>query len=64
MAKGLTPVDWIATIASEARRSAIIRVKEFALRNHLSESAVKKALRRHAVKGILEEGLHCVEHVC
>lgn len=55
MATGLTLMDWVATIASEARRSAIIRVKEFALRNHVSESAVKKALRRHATKGILEE---------
>lgn len=55
MAKGLTLMDWVATIASEAKRGAIIRVKEFASRSHVSESAVKKALRRHATKGILEE---------
>jgi predicted transcriptional regulator of viral defense system len=48
-------MDWVATIASEARRSGIIRVKEFALRSRVSESAVKKALRRYTAKGILEE---------
>jgi predicted transcriptional regulator of viral defense system len=55
MAKGSGLMDWIATIASEARLSAIVRVKEFASKSRISESAVKKALRRHAAKGILEE---------
>jgi predicted transcriptional regulator of viral defense system len=55
MAKGSGLMDWITTIASEARLSAIIRVKEFVLKSRVSESAVKKALRRYAAKGILEE---------
>jgi len=47
-------MDWIATLAKEAKTSAIIRIREIASKYSLSTSAVSKALRRLAKKGAIE----------
>jgi len=47
-------MDWIATLAKEAKTSAIIRLREIASKYSLSISTVSKALKRQEKKGIIE----------
>jgi predicted transcriptional regulator of viral defense system len=47
-------MDWIATVAKEAKTSAVIRIREIASKYSLSLSTVSKALKRQEKKGIIE----------
>jgi len=48
-------MDWIATLAKEAKTSAIIRIREIASKYSLSIPTVSKALKRQEKKGIIEQ---------
>ena len=47
-------MDWIATVAKEAKTSAVIRIREIASKYSLSLSTVSKASKRQEKKGIIE----------
>lgn len=48
-------MDWIATLAKEAKTSAIVRIREIASKYSLSIPTVSKALKRQGEKGIIEQ---------
>jgi len=47
-------MDWIATLATEAKTSAVLGIRKLAPKYGLSPSAVSKALQRLASKGAIE----------
>lgn len=48
-------MDWIASLAKEARTDPLVRTREFALKYHVSTPSVAKALNRQTKRGILEK---------
>ena len=47
-------MDWVATLAKEAKKNPLIRTRELAVKYSLSNSAVIKALGRQKRRGLLE----------
>lgn len=47
-------MDWVATLAKEAKTNPLVRTRELAAKYSLSSSAVAKALARQKGRGLLE----------
>jgi len=48
-------MDWITTLANEAKTSPVLRIRDLASKYHLSTSAVARALARQKKRNILEQ---------
>jgi predicted transcriptional regulator of viral defense system len=48
-------MDWIASLAREAKTNPLVRTSDFASRYHVSSASATKALSRQAKRGILEK---------
>ena len=48
-------MDWVATLVKEAAANPLVRIRDIASKYHLSSTAVSKALRRQADRGLLEK---------
>jgi predicted transcriptional regulator of viral defense system len=48
-------LDWVTTLATEARTSPVLRIRELASKYRLSTSAVARALARQKKRSILEQ---------
>lgn len=48
-------MDWVKTIAAEAKKTPVLRIGDLALRYQLSGSAVARALARQKKRGIVEQ---------
>lgn len=47
-------MDWVATLAQEAKTNPVLRIRDLATKYSLSTSAVAKALQRQKRRGLLE----------
>src|ERR1700737_1105021 len=48
-------MDWVTTLAEEARTNPLVRIRETASRRGLSNAAVAEALKRQRKRGLLEK---------
>jgi predicted transcriptional regulator of viral defense system len=48
-------MDWVTTLAAQARTNPLVRIRETASKHGLSNTAVTKALQRQQKRGLLEK---------